>query len=84
MSSLPASALDASTQTFPVLTAAQIDRIRPLGKLRNVERGEVLFKPNDVGVPFFVVLSGSLEITQPQLAGERLITTHESATFTGS
>ena len=85
MSSLPAvsSALDAPTQTFPVLTAAQIDRIRPLGKLRNVERGEVLFKPNDVGVPFFVVLSGSLEIIQPQLTGERLITTHESGTFTG-
>src|SRR5215472_10743821 len=85
MSSLPAvsSALDAPTQTFPVLTAAQIDRIRPLGKLRNVERGEVLFKPNDVGVPFFVVLSGSLEIIQPQLTGERLITTHESGSFTG-
>src|SRR6516225_7329576 len=84
MSSLPTvSALDAATQTFPVLTAAQINRIRALGRLRNVERGEILFKPNDIGVPFFVLLSGSLEIIQPQLTGERLITTHESGSFTG-
>src|SRR3974377_1059116 len=84
MSSLTTvSNLDAATQTFPVLTAAQINRIRPLGKLRNVERGEILFKPNDIGVPFFVLLSGSMEIVQPQLTGERLITTHESGSFTG-
>ena len=84
MSSLPVvSALDAATQTFPVLTEGQINRIRVLGKLRKVERGEILFKPNDIGVPFFVLLSGSLEIVQLQLTGERLITTHESRSFTG-
>jgi len=84
MSSLPVvSALDAATQTFPVLTEGQIKRIRVLGKLRKVERGEILFKPNDIGVPFFVLLSGSLEIVQLQLTGERLITTHESGSFTG-
>jgi thioredoxin reductase (NADPH) len=84
MSSLPVvSALDAATQTFPVLTEGQINRIRVLGKLRKVERGEVLFKPNDIAVPFFVLLSGSLEIVQLQLTGERLITTHESGSFTG-
>ena len=65
------SALDANTQAFPVLTAAQIDRIRPLGRLRNVQRGEILFEPNDTAVPFFVLLSGSMEIVQPGLDGER-------------
>ena len=84
MSSLPVvSALDAATQTFPVLTEGQINRIRVLGKLRKVEHAEILFKPNDIGVPFFVLLSGSLEIVQLQLTGERLITTHESRSFTG-
>jgi thioredoxin reductase (NADPH) len=84
MSSLPVvSALDAATQTFPVLTEGQINRIRVLGKLRKVEHAEILFKPNDIGVPFFVLLSGSLEIVQLQLTGERLITTHESGSFTG-
>src|ERR1700741_133585 len=84
MSSLPTfSALDASTQTFPVLTAAQIGRVRPLGKIRRVERGEIVFRPNDIGVPFFVLLSGGLEIVQPQLKGERLVTTHGAGGFPG-
>jgi len=77
------SALDASTQAFPVLTAAQIDRIRPLARLRSVQRGEILFEPDDSSVPFFVLLSGSLEIVQPALDGERPIVTHGPGEFTG-
>src|ERR1700686_4239151 len=76
MSSPPPSALDARTQAFPVLTAARIDRIRPSGRLRDVQRGEILFEPNDTNVPFFVLLSGSMEIVQPGLDGERSIATH--------
>ena len=34
-------------------------------------------------VPFFVVLSGGMEIVQPDLAGERLIATHGPGQFTG-
>ena len=46
MSSAPVpSALNASTQAFPVLTAAQINRIRPVGKIRQVKKGEILFEP---------------------------------------
>ena len=60
------------TQAFPVLTPAQINRIRPLGRSRKVHRGEILFEPNDTAVPFFVLLSGSMEIVQPTLDGERL------------
>lgn len=77
------SALDARTQAFPVLTPAQIDRIRPLGRPRNVQRGEILFEPNDTAVPFFVLLSGSMEIVQPSLDGERPIAMHEAGEFTG-
>jgi thioredoxin reductase (NADPH) len=84
MSSWPVpSALDAGTQTFPALTEAQIDRIRPHGKLRRVVAGEILFRPGDIGIPFFVLLSGSLEIVQPSLAGERVITKHNAGAFTG-
>src|SRR5271154_2149962 len=68
---------------FPALTPAQIDRIRPFGKLRQVEAGEILFEPGDVSAPFFVVLSGSMEIVQPTLSGERLIVTHQPGSFTG-
>jgi len=84
MSSWPApSALDAATQAFPVLTPAQIARLRPGGKLRKVEPGEILFRPNDTEVPFFVLLSGSMEIVQPGIDGERPITTHGPGAFTG-
>jgi thioredoxin reductase (NADPH) len=78
------SALDATTQTFPTLTEAQINRLLPYGKVRKVKIGETLFAPGDTGVPFFVILSGSLEIVQPDLKGERLIVTHDShGNFTG-
>jgi thioredoxin reductase (NADPH) len=77
------SALDGRTQTFPVLDAAQIARLRPFGRLRHVERGEILFEPGDAGVPFFVLLSGSMEIVQPSIDGERPIATHAPGEFTG-
>jgi thioredoxin reductase (NADPH) len=84
MSSPPVpSALDASTQTFPTLNAAQISRVRAAGRLRRVECGEILFEPNDLNIPFFVVLSGGMEIVQPTHDGERPITTHGPGSFTG-
>jgi thioredoxin reductase (NADPH) len=84
MSSWPVpSALDAGTQTFPALTENHINRIRPGAKPRKVSPGDVLFRPGDIGVAFFVLLSGSLEIVQPDFAGERIITTHHAGSFTG-
>ncbi len=83
MSGLIPSALDARTQAFPVLTASQISRVLPLGKVRQVQTGEILFEPGDTNVPFFVLLSGSMEIVQPDLTGERPIATHARGEFTG-
>jgi thioredoxin reductase (NADPH) len=77
------SALDANTQAFPTLTPGQIDRLRPYGKLRPVEPGVVLFQPGDTNVPFFVFLSGSMEIIQPAQGGDRPIATHHAGAFTG-
>ena len=71
------------TQAFPALTPEQIDRIRPFGKLRQMQPGEILFEPGDVSVPFFVLLSGGMEIVQPSLNGERQIVTHQAGGFTG-
>jgi thioredoxin reductase (NADPH) len=84
MSSWPTvSALDSRTQTFPVLTDAQISRLRAIGKTRSVEVGDVLFQPGDTNIPFFVLLSGRMEIVQPGFHGERPITTHAPGEFTG-
>lgn len=83
-SSIVPSALDARTQTFPVLTSLQIERIRSLGKPRRVVSGDILFEPGDMDVPFFVLLSGAMEIVQPDLNGERPIATHDRpGEFTG-
>jgi thioredoxin reductase (NADPH) len=84
MSSWPvASALDPRTQAFPTLTPAQISRIRPQGQVRNVRKGEILFEPGHTNVPFFVLLSGAMEIVQPGLSGERPVATHGPHEFTG-
>jgi thioredoxin reductase (NADPH) len=79
----PVSAFDPGTQTFPVLTSVQIDRIRGYGRVRHVEPGEILFKPGDSGMSFFILLSGGMEIVQPTVGGERQITTHGPGAFTG-
>jgi thioredoxin reductase (NADPH) len=77
------SALDANTQIFPGLTPLQIERIRAVSELREIHPGDILFRPGDTGVPFYVLLSGSMEVVQPALNGERLITTHRAGAFTG-
>ena len=71
------SALDARTQMFPALTPEQIARVAGMGKTRKVERGEILFEPGDTNVPFFVLLSGSMEIVQPDVDRERFVATHD-------
>ena len=52
-------------QIFPKLTPAQIRRITPRGQMRAMERGEVLYEQGESAVPFFVVVSGELEIVRP-------------------
>jgi thioredoxin reductase (NADPH) len=68
---------------FPTLTEEQISRIRPLSKVRNVKTGDILFEPGDSDVPFFVLLSGGMDIVQPDRQGERLIVKHGVGSFTG-
>src|SRR5262245_27974525 len=79
----PSRVVEPGTQAFPILTPAQIDRIRTFGELRNVLHGDILFKPDDTNVLFFVLLSGAMEIVQPGLDGERPIAAHGPGGFTG-
>ncbi len=76
-------AVDIRGDAFPQLRDQQINRIRPLSKLRKVKTGDILFEPGDSDVPFFVLLSGSMEIVQPDQHGERLIVKHGAGAFTG-
>ena len=68
---------------FPTLTPAQIRRVAVHGHIRTVERGEVLVEQGDTSVPFFVVITGELEIVRPYGSYETLITVHNSGQFTG-
>jgi thioredoxin reductase (NADPH) len=76
-------AADIRGEAFPVLTAEQISRIRPLAKIRKVNVGDILFEPGQSDIPFFVLLSGSMEIVQPELRGESPIVNLEAGEFTG-
>jgi thioredoxin reductase (NADPH) len=48
-----------------------------------MHRGEVLVEQGDNAVPFFVVVSGEVEIVRPSGAGETLVTVHGPGQFTG-
>jgi thioredoxin reductase (NADPH) len=76
-------ATDVRGDAFPILNEHQIDRVRALSKVRKVKAGEILFEPGDSDVPFFVLLSGSMEIVQPDRRGEQPIVTHLAGSFTG-
>ena len=70
-------------QLFPALTPAQIHRVAAHGHVRAIQPGEVLVEQGDSAVPFFVVVSGELEVVRPSGADETLITVHASGQFTG-
>jgi thioredoxin reductase (NADPH) len=68
---------------FPKLTPAEISRIESYGHTRSVQPGEVLIEQGDTSMPFFVVITGEIEIVRPFGAHETLITIHVNGEFTG-
>ena len=70
-------------QAFPRLTAAQIARLEPHGKRVRTRKGEILAEPGERHRTMLVVLSGSVEIVRPGLAGEELIVVHAPGQFSG-
>src|ERR1700733_9561226 len=51
-------------ETFPALTAQEIDRLRRYGSLRKYSDGEKLFEAGRGSPGMFVVLKGMLALTQ--------------------
>ena len=68
---------------FPTLTPAQIRRISSHGQMRPMQRGQVLIEQGDRNVPFFVVVSGEVEIVRPLGGVETLITVYGPGQFSG-
>ena len=78
--SRPATDVD---QTFPKLTAEQIERVAVHGRMRRVERGEVLVAAGKPAPKFFVVSTGSIEAVNLTSAVEATVTTLRAGQFTG-
>ena len=68
---------------FPKLTAAQIARIAAHGRRRAISRGETLVEIGDRRIPFFLVLSGAIEVSRPSGDTDTVIVTHHAGQFSG-
>jgi thioredoxin reductase (NADPH) len=68
---------------FPKLTSAQIGRVAGHGRTRSVQPSEVLIEQGDTSVPFFVVITGEVEIVRPFGPHETVVTVHGPGEFTG-
>src|SRR5216684_1375980 len=87
-SDAPAVALEPSATSvqehlFPTLTDAQVTRIAAHGRRRSVARGDVLVDVGDKVVPFFVLVSGEIQVLRPSDGTETLIVTHRPGQFSG-
>jgi thioredoxin reductase (NADPH) len=70
-------------QLFPRLTQSQMARLAAHGRVRSLERGEILFEPGDRPASLFVVASGAIEILRQSTAPEQLLAVFEPGMFTG-
>jgi thioredoxin reductase (NADPH) len=70
-------------QIFPKLTQAQLNRIAARGHIRSMKDGEVLYDQGHSVAPFFVVISGEIEVLRPSIPVEILVTVYEPGQFTG-
>jgi thioredoxin reductase (NADPH) len=80
---LPLHSTTATERLFPTLTAAQMARISAHGHRRPVTTGDVLINVGDHEVPFFVVVSGAIQVLRPSGAANTLIVTHRPGEFLG-
>ena len=70
-------------QTFPKLTPEQVERVAVHGRIRRVERGEVLVTAGKPTPKFFVVSTGTIEALNLTSDGEATVVTILPGQFTG-
>jgi thioredoxin reductase (NADPH) len=68
---------------FPTLTTEQIKRIAAHGRRRAIVRGDVLVEAGDRVVPFFVLVSGEIQVLRPSDGADTLIVSHRPGQFSG-
>jgi thioredoxin reductase (NADPH) len=80
---LPPAARTNAERMFPNFTPAQIARLAAHGQRRAIQRGEVLFEAGQLNTPFFVVVSGQIEIVRSSANGGERVAAHGPGQFTG-
>src|SRR6516164_9659414 len=71
-------------QMFPVLEAAEIERVRRFGYLRSYGPGEALVRIGEAGLGLTIILDGKVDITLRGQYGRREhIITHDAGGFMG-
>jgi thioredoxin reductase (NADPH) len=71
-------------QMFPLLDAAEIDRLRRFGSPRSYRAGEVLVVTGEISPGAFIILSGEVAITQHSPFGpDQAIVTHGPGSLMG-
>ena len=80
-----ADAAELTAVAFPTLSDADLEEIGTCPRTRK-ERwadGQPIFRTGDANVPFFIVVSGGIEILDESGAAPRVIVTHHRGQFTG-
>ena len=70
-------------KVFPKLTSDQINRIAAHGLICTVQCDEVLIEHGNTSVPFFVLISGEIDVVRPVGLDETLVTSYKEGQFTG-
>ena len=68
---------------FPRLTAAQIEQLAEVTEKKSFSPGEILFRQGQRDTPFWIVLSGAVDIIDHQPEGDRYFTQCRPGTFIG-
>jgi thioredoxin reductase (NADPH) len=75
--------LNRREQMFPTLSDAQVARVARVATTVEFPEGSLLFDEGDYGIPFFVLLEGSVAVVHLSGSEEEPITVHGPHDFTG-
>jgi thioredoxin reductase (NADPH) len=71
-------------QMFPVLSAAELERVRRFGAVRSFQDGEALERVGEVGSGLSIIVSGQVEALQGNIAGRAVpLVTQGAGAFLG-
>jgi thioredoxin reductase (NADPH) len=70
-------------QTFPQLSAEQVERASQFGAVEALPKGTALFARGDRATDFFIVIEGCIEICEEHPGGSTVLVTHGVHEFTG-